>query len=183
MATNLADLLRERLKYPGLKKIDPNIQEIPGKDQQSTVALIGQAAIPAVLTALYSLSRNEEGAGQVLQLDDKADPLPVLFRGKENEATHNVARYADVLPNQALGHIENIAEEAVSIIRKTANDAVKLKQFMSDQRHNILVYLPPALHMGELLNDELLDDRTNKMEGPVSNVMHKIEDKLSQGGK
>ncbi|MEO7924436.1 MAG: hypothetical protein ABIR30_12220 [Chitinophagaceae bacterium] len=53
---------------------------------------------------------------------------------------------------------------------------------MNDQRHNILVYLPAALNLGDLLKDESLDDRTNKMEGPVSNFMHKIEDILSQGG-
>jgi hypothetical protein len=35
--------------------------------------------------------------------------------------------------------------------------------------------------MGDLLNDEALDDRTNKMEGPISNFMHKIENNLSGG--
>jgi hypothetical protein len=54
---------------------------------------------------------------------------------------------------------------------------------MNDQRHQVLVYLPAPLQLGDLIHDESLDDRTNKMEGPVSNFMHKIEDKLSQGGK
>ena len=53
---------------------------------------------------------------------------------------------------------------------------------MSGQRHNILVYLPAALQLGDLLNDNAMDDRTNKMEGPVSNFMHNIENKLSGGG-
>jgi hypothetical protein len=35
--------------------------------------------------------------------------------------------------------------------------------------------------MGDVLNDGGMDDRTNKMEGPVSNLMHKIENKLGGG--
>jgi hypothetical protein len=42
--------------------------------------------------------------------------------------------------------------------------------------------LPPALQMGDLLNDNTMDDRTNKMEGPISSMMHSIENKLSGGG-
>ena len=54
---------------------------------------------------------------------------------------------------------------------------------MNGQRHNILVYLPAALSMGDVLDDETLDDKTNKMEGPVSSFMHKIENTLSDGDK
>jgi len=36
--------------------------------------------------------------------------------------------------------------------------------------------------MGDILNDDTLDDRTNKMEGPISNFMHSIENKFSGGG-
>jgi hypothetical protein len=38
------------------------------------------------------------------------------------------------------------------------------------------------MNFGDILHDETLDDRTNKMEGPISNFMHKIEDKLSGAG-
>ena len=50
---------------------------------------------------------------------------------------------------------------------------------MNDQRHGILVHLPAAMQMGDVLNEESLDDRTNKMEGPISNFMHAIENKFS----
>jgi hypothetical protein len=53
---------------------------------------------------------------------------------------------------------------------------------MSDQRHHILVYLPASLQLGELLNDSGMDDQTNKMEGPISNLVHNIENKFSGGG-
>jgi hypothetical protein len=38
------------------------------------------------------------------------------------------------------------------------------------------------MQLGDLLKDDSLDDRTNKMEGPISNMMHNIENKLSGGG-
>jgi hypothetical protein len=36
------------------------------------------------------------------------------------------------------------------------------------------MYLPAALQIGVLLNDDTLDDATNKMEGPISSLMQKI---------
>jgi len=38
------------------------------------------------------------------------------------------------------------------------------------------------MNFGGLLHDETMDDRTNKMEGPISNFIHKIEDKFSGSG-
>ena len=71
--------------------------------------------------------------------------------------------------------MENIADEAVNNVRTSAGTKSSfegLRTFMEGQRHNILVYLPPALKIGDILNDEAMDDRTNKMEGPVSGFMH-----------
>jgi hypothetical protein len=50
----------------------------------------------------------------------------------------------------------------------------EVKLFFSDQRNNILLYLPAELRMGELLHDNTLDDNTNKMEGPISSLMQSI---------
>jgi hypothetical protein len=49
-----------------------------------------------------------------------------------------------------------------------------VKLFFSNQRNNILLYLPAELKMGELLHNDTLDDNTNKMEGPVSSLMQSI---------
>ena len=54
-----------------------------------------------------------------------------------------------------------------------------LQNLMTTQRHEILRYLPTGLNLGELLNDETLEDKTNKMEGPISSLMHKIEGSFS----
>ena len=185
MTINLVESIQKNLQYPELKKIDPNIQEVKDKEGKPVVDQLAQAAIPAILTAVYKLSRDDEGSMKLLNMGEKEDSLAVLFDGNETQLVEKVAQYAGVSGNQAESHLENIADESIKLVKEiVGNDAApqKLKQFMNDQRHNILVYLPAALNLGDLLKDESLDDRTNKMEGPVSNFMHKIENKLSQGG-
>ena len=175
MAKNLVEAVQQRLGYAPLEKVDPNIQD--AHDKHSSSQKLAQAAIPAVLTAIYRQTRTESGCQQVLDGNLPSQLLP---------AAENIARYAGVTPDEAQHQIETIAKESVGLLRETAarnNDLTGLKNYMSNQRHNILVYLPAGLQMGDLLNDEGLDDRTNKMEGPVSNFMHKIEDNLSGGGR
>ena len=186
MAINIVDIIQKHTPFPELKKIDPNTQDISGKETCTSTALLGQATIPAVLTAIYRLSRNDAGSSEILHADEKEDLLAFLFQQHEQEVVQKVAAYALVDENRAHQELENIASHSVNVIREFLGREAspqRLKTFMNDQRHQILVYLPAPLHLGDLLQDETLDDRTNKMEGPVSNFMHKIEDKLSQGGK
>ena len=182
MANNLIHTIQQNLQYPPLEKIDPNTQELHDKNGHGTIHLLAQAAIPAVLTAVYKLSRNDAGSLKVLSAGEKHDALGVLFDGKDQQVVEKVARYAGISVNQAEGHLENIADECVRLAKEAAHDPAKLKHLMNAQRHNILVYLPAALSLGDVLKDESLDDKTNKMEGPVSNFMHRIENTLSQGG-
>ncbi len=57
-----------------------------------------------------------------------------------------------------------------------------VKNFLTGQRHNILLYLDPALQLGKYIEDDTIDDSTNKMEGPVSGLMHKIGQIFSESG-
>ena len=80
--------------------------------------------------------------------------------------------------------MEEVAQHAVSVVKenisKEESDSA-VRQFLIDQRNNILVYLPAELQLGNVLDDNTLDDRTNKMEGPVSGFMHRVENLLSKG--
>lgn len=184
MAINLVETIQKNLGYPSLQKIDPNIQETKEKILGNSQGKLAQAAIPAVLTALYKFTRTDEGCNSILSDTGNADWLDTIFEKNETAAVDKVARYAGINPGEAESAMENIADEAVITIKKSAGTnptAGNIKAFMNDQRHNILVYLPAAMQMGDLLNDEALDDRTNKMEGPVSSFMHKIENILSDG--
>ncbi len=183
MAANIIESIQMNLGYTHLQKVDPNSQDIRHHDLASAERL-GQAAIPAVMTGIYKLSRTAEGCSTILEGPANGGWLPVIYEGKVQEAVEKVAQYANVTANQAASHMENIAEEAIKLMKEATGTPVtpeRIKNYMNTQRHNILVYLPAAMNMGDLLNDETMDDKTNKMEGPVSSFMHRIEDTLSDG--
>ena len=186
MATNIIETIQMNLGYSHLQKVDPNIQDTKLHEDQASIEKLAQAAIPAVLTALYKFTRTESGCRQLLTTHTSGDWLNILCSGKEKDVVEKVAHYAIVTENQAQSHMENIAEEAVKIVKEAAGTPAtpeKIKVYMNGQRHNILVHLPAALYLGDVLNDEGLDDKTNKMEGPVSNLMHKIENRFSDGDR
>ena len=185
MTTNIIELIQINLEYPPLQKIDPNHQEIKKIYLASGIQKLAQAAIPTVLAALYKFSKTEEGAAKIVHTSNHEDWLKIFYSGKEHEAVEKVAHYAEMETAEVEAHMENIADEAVRIVKEHAGTELsieKVRTYLKAQRHNILVYLPADLGIGDLLNDEGLDDRTNKMEGPISNLMHKIEDKFAGGG-
>ena len=182
MSSNLVESIQKNLGFPPLQKVDPNIQETKEKIFREPLEKLAQAAIPAVLTALYRFTRSEAGSANILSATGHADWLGAIFKGKEAAAVEKVAHYAGTTEKEAESAMENIADEAVITVKRSAGAHPTpeiVKSFMNAQRHNILVYLPAAMQMGDLLNEESLDDRTNKMEGPLSNLMHSIENKLS----
>ncbi len=184
MANNIIETIQRNLGLPALEKIDPNIQETKEKFLRSSQEKLAQAAIPAVLTALYKFTRTDEGCKTIISNNDHTDWLGTFFEGNEKSAVEKVAQYAGVTSGEAEAVMENIADESVRVLKnslKTKSPVESIRPFMDDQRHHILVYLPAAMKMGDILNDETLDDRTNKMEGPVSGFMHRIENILSKG--
>jgi hypothetical protein len=183
---NIVETIQAKLGFPPLQKIDPNIQETKENVRQQTQEKLAQAAIPAVLTALYKFTRTDDGCEVILQ--DSADIgwLNTIYEGKESVAVEKVSQYAGISAELAESAMKRVADEAVNTISHSGGDhptCDNIRSFMDLQRHNVLVYLPAAMQMGGLLNDEALDDRTNKMEGPVSGFMHKIENRLSRGDK
>lgn len=183
MATNLVETMQKNLGFPPLQKIDPNSQETKEKIPRKTLERLGQAAIPAVLTALYHYTGRDHEGQSILSPSNHTGWLGVIFEGKEQEAAQKVARYAGVAENEAATALKNIADETVMTVKRMAGtnaDPATVRAILNAQRHNILVCLPAALQMGHLLNENSLDDRTNKMEGPVSSFMHKIENLLSE---
>ena len=187
MATNIIETIQQNLEYPPLRKIDPNIQEAKDKYEQSRVEKLSQGVIPAVLAGIYKLSRKVEGASSILhlQVNENAGLLSHIFEGNEAIAVQKVAQYGEASESDVRNHMEIVAAEAMRIIRKAVGEDAsgeKVKKYLSDQRHNILVYLPAAMGFGDLLHDETMDDRTNKMEGPISNLIHNIENKFSGSG-
>jgi hypothetical protein len=186
MATHLVESIQKKLGFPPLLKIDPNIQEAKEKVLRQSQEKLAQAAIPAVLTALYKFTRTDEGCNTILQNADSESWLNTIYEGKQEMAVDKVSHYAGVSRELAESAMKKVANEAVISVKNSNGNhptGGSIRSFMDVQRHNILVYLPAAMQMGDLLNDEALDDRTNKMEGPVSGFMHRIENMLSKGDK
>ena len=179
MVTNIIEAVQKNLGYQPLKKVDPNTQEIPDSNKMSSEQKLQQAAVPAVLAAMIKYSDGKDGIN-ILTNNENTDWLGTIYGGNEKDAIKKVSEYAGVRENEAEGHMENISDEAVKIVRDLVKppDAEKLRSLMNSQRHSILSHLPAAMKMGDVLNEETFDDRTNKMEGPISSFLHKIEDIL-----
>ena len=88
-----------------------------------------------------------------------------------------ISSYASQSAESPVIKMNAIASEAVKVVKENLSPGAGIKEvklFFSNQRNNILLYLPAALNMGELLHDNTLDDNTNKMQGPISSLMQSI---------
>jgi hypothetical protein len=177
MSDNLIKTITENLGFPPLKKMDPNKQKPVTVNEDIPEDKFSQAAIPAVLTGLYRFVQTDEGASEVLKADNNAQWVSRIFDGHSNEAIQTISEYAKLSNQDPVTMMNAIANEAVKIANENliANAGiVEVKQFFNDQKSDILLYLPAKLKMGKLLDDNTLDDNTNKMEGPISSLMHSI---------
>jgi hypothetical protein len=177
MSINLLETVQQNLGYPALQKIDPNTQKVVEDEKKPDEDKFSQAAIPAVLTGLYKYVQTDEGAADILATDNTANWVSKIFDDNCKEAVETIAAYSKQSGDDPVAKMNAIAKEAVKVVKEnmTAESTIKdVKVFLANQKTNILLYLPAALNMGELLHDGRLDDNTNKMEGPVSSLMQSI---------
>lgn len=180
MSTNLLQSLQNSLGLNPIKKIDPNTQEVKNKESQDRFA---QAAVPAVLLGLYKYGNTEQGSDAILRGNNSTDWLTEFFGDKRSDAIQRVADYSGESSDSVANGLTDIALRAVGLIREQVPNNASfetVKSYINDQRNPILKSLPAELQMGYLLNDNSIDDRTHKMEGPMSNNMHFFE-KLFSG--
>lgn len=180
--SNIVKDIQQALGYQSFDKIDPNIQQNKNElEQSSTTNHFNQAVTIGTLVGLYKFGTTEDGSVALTQ-PLPADLLQLFFRDKEEKAIEAVSRYGNQPYDATATAMQKAAHTALDILRNQVGQPFtpeKIRAYLAAQRHNILVFLPPDLEMGELLNDNSIDDRTNKMEGPVSNAMHTIESLLS----
>ncbi|MEJ7625467.1 MAG: hypothetical protein WKF35_01285 [Ferruginibacter sp.] len=178
MAINLLEKVTENLGLKPLVKIDPNTQQTKNTASGQNEQTLAQALVPAVLAGLYQLSKSEEGIRNIAG-GDQHGWASLLFGQHKEEVIGNVAGLGFSTYQETEIKINDVAGQAVKIIREVNPDVsdnyAKMKDFIKNQRDNILPYLPPQLHLGNLMDNSTMDDNTNKMQGPVSSLMHKIE--------
>jgi hypothetical protein len=185
MAINIVEAIQARLGTRSINKIDVNAThqsetKYPAKTDEGM-----QAAAAAVLVALYRYGKTDEGAANIANGGSR-NWLQTLFMNKEEIAVDRVSKYSANATDDCRNVMTEIADESIAEVhRNVGKDATpeKVKAYISSQRHNVLAYLPAELEMGKLLDDPVLDDRTNKMEGPVSSFMHWIENLMSPGDR
>ena len=178
MAINLVETIQKNLGFQPLQKIDPNTQEVKKPENLSAQDYLPQAAIPVVLLGLYKFSCTEAGNAELVRGELQNKLLKTIF-GKSTQAViDKVAAYTGNTAAYTADQMEIIAWETLHIIRSNISGqptGATVKSFLAGQRHNILVHLPASLQIGEVLHDDTIDDRSHKMEGPVSSYMHWIE--------
>jgi hypothetical protein len=180
MSVNIIELLTKQQGIDMLPKVDPNTQDITDKENRVTNLLL-QALIPSVLAGFYKYSRNDNNAEMIYTGGDSNEWPDILFGKDKDTLLKKIAHYASVEEAEASRKMETIAENTHRLLIENAAPAngTGIKKLLTDQRHNILNHLPGDIGIGNALNDTTLDDRTNKMEGPVSSFMHAIEKQFS----
>lgn len=185
MAHTIIQKIQEQLGYPTLHKVDPNTQELPEHWFTDNTLRFAQAVIPATLAGIFQQARTDNGAFSLLTYNSENGWSAVLFKEKEAAVLSAIENYTGHPSDEIKTVLDKVSVMAMHLLRPPVdadNQPGLLRAALNSQRHAILVHLPAALQLGQLLNDQTLDDRTNKMEGPMSNLMHRIENNLSGSG-
>ncbi|MEP6466542.1 MAG: hypothetical protein ABJB05_09555 [Parafilimonas sp.] len=172
---DIIEELHKRIGSKQVPKIDPNTQAPIENEISSTD--IRSAIIPAVLVGFYKHTRNEEDAAKLMIEEGNNATLENLFGDGKDKIIKSIAGYSGVSEIYAEEQMKNTVSVTKDILIEDNKevDGKTVSNFFTDQRSNILKHLPAELNLGELMNDASIDDRTNKMEGPMSGIMHTIE--------
>lgn len=178
---NLSQDLQEFLKYPVLQKIDATTGH---PENEKLYDIVSQSVLIIFLTGLYEASRTKENAEVIKQQQNAKVLLDRMFKNKAAALT-DIAEFTKKSEKYINTKLEEVAGGYLQVIQQSKYVAAfkkekSLEDLLSNERHKILPCLPPGLKTGKLFNDETIDDNTNKMEGPVSSLMNKIEDVFSE---
>lgn len=176
MSTTIIDMMANKEGMDTLPKVDPNTQS-NSSEEGPEVNLLSQAAITSVLAAFYKYSRDENSAEAILQANEIMEWPDKLFGHNKSNLVVKIASYAGVSAAQAKAKVIKVIADFIQVIKEVINDNAgkSVKSVLTEERNNILLHLPAVLGIGKMIDDTTLDDRTNKMEGPVSGLMHAIE--------
>ena len=182
MSINLLEKVQQNLHYPPVQKIDATTQQVNNDVSDAGEDRFSQVAIPSVLTGLYKFSATDEGAREILKGDFTTNWVDKIFDNSNRQVIEDIATNLNKPKDVAVEQMNAIADEAIKLVHENLPEGATEKdvmQFFSNQVNNFLPFLPASLHMGEALNDTTLDDNTNKMQGPISSLMHTIGNAFS----
>ncbi len=173
---NLIETLTKHFGYDPLAMIDPNTQDIVHIKGEADLHRFSQAGIPVVLVGFHRLLASDAGTKEILYPNSSTNWVSKIFGNDATEVVNRVNAYSGFDQAGTEAKLNDIATKAASLIKEAApsEKAVDIKAVLESQIDNILTYLPPSLHLGDLLDENTLDDRTHKMEGPISTLIQAI---------
>jgi hypothetical protein len=175
MQQHLLQSLQQFFGYPELQKIDPNTQEISAVGQIGQPFKLGQAIIPSVVIGLARFLHSEQGWRTFLSGENYPNWGSRVFSRNNTELCKRIAEYADMRWEEIMHKMHEMIERAVWMIRNSGMKSdTEVKQYIEREKNNALSYLPAKLKLGEMLGDDSLDDRTHKMDVPISNLMKSL---------
>ena len=179
---NLPQLLQQHLQYPALQTIDATTG-LP--ENEATFDSLSQSSLITFLAGLYKATRTKETANLINRQLNGRDLLNDIFPTIE-EVVNTVAAFCNQPKNVVKEKLLEVSNGYLTYVQQQIPGDAEIQKedylhnYMSAQRSEILTYIPSGLKLGDLLNDKSLEDNTNKMQGPVSSLMHKIENVFSK---
>lgn len=185
MSLNLVAALEEQLQQKKIMKlIDPNTQAVNDEHKRSAQYLYQRGVIAAALVGLYQFSRDEANLKDLLNAAQLSEFPNRIFNNDFARLEQKIKDYSGYTDGNTMSDFGKILRLLVDILHEHAGSDVKAAgDFLSDQRANILSYIPGELQTGTMLGDSTLDDRTNKMHGPFSDFTHWMGQFFSRSDK
>jgi hypothetical protein len=180
---NIIETIQKNLGFDTLKKIDPNTQETKGEDSVLGNSAVAQAGIPAILIGIYN--KLEERPDLNLLNAEQGHLLENIFGKSTGTVVTQIENYSKLSDKHITQQLEHIASESLRVVKEgigNTPDESHIRNFVARNKPDTLLYLPPSLQLGTILKNDNLDDRTGKMEGPVSSFMHKVEKAFNTSG-
>ena len=171
---NIIETIQKNLGFNPLQKIDPNTQQTAGQSAIGNNAL-AQAGIPAILLGIYNQLESDPF---ITDLDQEGNLLEKIFGKSKDTVVKRIAEYSKIKDHHGVQELEHIASESIRVLKESlgANATEPaIRSFVSKNKPDTLLYLPPSLELGTIFQNNNLDDRTGKMEGPVSSFMRTVE--------
>jgi hypothetical protein len=181
---NIIETVQKNLGFSALVKIDPNTQETQGNDIIIGNDAIAQAGIPAVLLGIYNKLESDPDLSTLVP-GQPGSCLEKLFGQSTDLIVKRIYDYSRIQDIHSIQQLEHIASESMRVVRENISPSASekdIRNFVAKHKAETLLYLPPVLRIGIILKNNNLDDRTGKMEGPVSSFMHHVEKTFNTSG-
>ncbi len=183
---NIIETIQKNLGYESLKKVNPNVQDVNQKLTQNGNAALAQAGIPAVLVGLFNQLEQNPDASWLAGDQPTGTLMEKIFGNSAPTVVDAIGTYAGNSGSTVKQEMEHIASESVRVVRDGIPDLTKedsIAAFVAKHKREVLSFLPASLQLGSVLGNNNLDDRTNKMDGPISGLMHKLENTFNSSEK